>query len=139
MGFKIRRSIRLKGYDYSQAGAYFITICTHERKHLFGKITVGANGRSPDIDCSPDIDHSSKIILNEYGKIVQREWEKSAKIRSEIILDQFIVMPNHIHGIVMIDKNDNPIRANGPFRANGRSPLRRMKPKSISSFISGDK
>lgn len=122
-----RRSVRLKGYDYSSSGGCFITICTHERQCLFGEI-VGANG------CSPD------MILNKYGKIVQYEWRESAKIRSEIILDQFIVMSNHIHGIVMINKNDNMARTNDDILgANSRSPLQRMKPKSISSFIAGYK
>lgn len=54
-----RRSIRLKGYDYSQNGAYFITICAQNKECLFGRITVGANG------CSPDIEDAPKIILNK--------------------------------------------------------------------------
>lgn len=132
---KNRESNRLTGFDYSQKAAYFITICTYERKCLFGRITVGANG------CSPDIVDAPKMILNKFGEIAQYEWEKSAKIRSEIILDEFVVMPNHIHGIVMIEKNNNVVGANDDISgANSRSPLqRRMKPKSISSFIAGYK
>jgi len=108
-----RRSLRLKGYDYSQAGAYFITICTKNRECLLGEIKNG------------------EIILNEYGEIARKEWIKSQIIRKEMKLDEFIIMPNHIHGIVIIDH----------VGANGRSPLRdfRMEPKSISSFVAGYK
>lgn len=87
-----RHSIRLRDYDYSQIGAYFITICTHDRNCLFGNI----------ID--------DKMLLNEFGMLVHGEWIKSAQIRMEIKIDEFIVMPNHIHGIVIIDrKGDRPV------------------------------
>ena len=91
-----RRSIRLKGYDYSQPGAYFITICTHERECLFGEIV------------------NDEMILNDYGKIVYEEWFLSAKIRNEIELyeNEFVVMPNHIHGIVWIIANDVAVTNN---------------------------
>jgi len=82
-----RRSIRLKGYDYSQPGAYFVTICTHNRACLFGDIING------------------QMILNNYGEIVDNEWIKTAEIRKNIILDEFIVMPNHVHGIIIIDND----------------------------------
>ena len=83
-----RRSIRLPGYDYSRAGAYFITICTQGRKCLFGDVAGG------------------KMVLNEYGTIVANEWENTARIRDEIELDEWVVMPNHFHGIVLITGND---------------------------------
>ena len=102
-----RRSIRLKDYDYSQAGAYFVTICSWNKKCIFGDIVNG------------------EMHLNEYGQVVSGEWQRSSIIRKEIELDTFLVMPNHIHGIVGIN-------ACTPFNvgANGRSPLQ-MKPKSI--------
>lgn len=80
-----RKNIRLKEYDYSSNGAYFVTICTYKRQCLFGKIIDG------------------KMVLSEYGKIVNEEWLKSQEIRKEIILDQYVIMPDHFHGIVMID------------------------------------
>lgn len=83
MDTKRRRSIRLKEYNYSQEGSYFVTLCTWERKNLFGKICDG------------------EMILNEYGNIVRQEWERTAKIRNNIDLDIFIIMPNHIHGIII--------------------------------------
>ncbi|XGB43143.1 MAG: hypothetical protein LVS60_04975 [Nodosilinea sp. LVE1205-7] len=79
-----RRSIRLKGYDYSQNGLYFVTICTQNRHHLFGTITNG------------------QMALNPMGEIVHDEWFKTASMRPNIRLHEFIVMPNHIHGIIEI-------------------------------------
>ena len=79
-----RRSIRLPKYDYSQSGAYFITICTHQREWLFGEIL------------------NEKMLLNEFGNIARNEWLKTPKIRPNIELGEFIVMPNHIHGIIWI-------------------------------------
>lgn len=79
-----RKSIRLKGYDYSQAGAYFVTICTKNRQCLFGEIVNG------------------EMILNEYGIIAYDEWLKTPELRINVELDVFIVMPNHIHGIIVI-------------------------------------
>ena len=80
-----RRSIRLKGYDYSQAGLYFITICCENREHRFGKIENG------------------EMILNEYGQIAFDEWLKTTKIRNNVELGAFIVMPNHMHGIIVLN------------------------------------
>ncbi|WP_330204481.1 transposase [Cyanobacterium sp. DS4] len=126
-----RQSIRLKGYDYSQSGFYFITICCYERQCLFGEI----------------INH--QIILNNFGELVKEEWLKSAEIRREIELDEFVIMPNHFHGIVIIDQQINKnIENHQNVGANGRSPLQTiqssqqrisMKPKSLSSLISSFK
>ncbi len=112
-----RRSIRLKDYDYSQPGVYFVTICSWNRECLFGEIVDG------------------EMRLNEYGMILQKEWLKSSEIRKEIELDEFVIMPNHFHGIVCINVTGN---IKFPVGANGRSPLR-MKPKSLSSFMAGFK
>jgi len=79
-----RRSLRLKGYDYSQAGAYFVTICADGKECLFGEIESGV------------------MRLNEYGEIVASEWVRSAEVRSEIGCGEFVVMPNHFHGIIHI-------------------------------------
>jgi putative transposase len=79
-----RRSIRLKDYDYSQSGGYFITIATYQRSVLFGEITEQA------------------MFLNQYGEIVQSCWERIVKHYVHVELDSFIIMPNHIHGIIFI-------------------------------------
>ncbi|RME13326.1 MAG: transposase [Ardenticatenia bacterium] len=85
-----RRSIRLKGYDYTQPGAYFVTICTHERAHLFGRVVDG------------------EMVLNAWGEIVRDEWFRTADIRAnvELYADEFVVMPNHVHGIIWIVETD---------------------------------
>ena len=118
-----RRSIRLKNYDYSKSGAYFVTVCTKDRQCLFGKIFDG------------------NMILNEFGKIVYDEWFLSVKIRNEIELyeNEFVVMPNHIHGIVWINA-DNILHNGNIVGATGRSPLQYGPPKkSLSSFVAGYK
>ncbi len=84
-----RRSIRLKNYDYTQAGAYYITLCSHHFQHLFGTINQG------------------EMQLSSLGQIVQNEWLKTAIMRPTIRLGAFIIMPNHLHGILEIIENDN--------------------------------
>jgi len=79
-----RRSIRLKGYDYATPGAYFVTVCTHERECLFGDIVDGV------------------MRLNEAGRMVNTVWDEIPAHYPGIDVDAFIVMPNHIHGIVAI-------------------------------------
>lgn len=125
-----RRSIRLKGYDYSQAGAYFITICTHDRECIFGEIRDG------------------QMHLNEIGKIIETEWLKTAEIRDNVELDACAIMPNHVHGIIIITGNAGTSDAVGTndFKnfvdvtdgAHGRAPLRRQ-PNSIGSIVAGFK
>jgi putative transposase len=80
-----RRSIRLKDYDYTQAGAYFITICSWGRECLFGDVV------------------DRQMILNEFGQIIEREWLQTGIVRSNVVLDTYIVMPNHIHGIIALN------------------------------------
>ena len=79
-----RRSIRLKGYDYSSEGLYFITICCHNKVCLFGHVVNAA------------------MVLNEYGQVAFNEWMKTPEIRPNVEWGEFIVMPNHIHGIIRI-------------------------------------
>jgi putative transposase len=101
-----RRSIRLNGYDYSDPGAYFVTICTYDRICLFGKITNG------------------EMKLNGYGDIVRDEWEKSPLIRAEIELGPFVIMPNHFHCIIKIIDLANDrrgVRPDAPTRRPGPS------------------
>ncbi len=80
-----RRSIRLPGYDYSQPGAYFITICVQDRVCLFGEVV------------------EDKMCLNDLAEIVIEEWKKTQEMRPRIQIDAFVVMPNHFHGILIID------------------------------------
>jgi putative transposase len=80
-----RRSIRLKGYDYTQAGAYFITICTNDMKCIFGTV------------------ENEEMILNEFGEIAYNEWSKLPQRFTNSELDVFQVMPNHLHGIIILN------------------------------------
>jgi REP element-mobilizing transposase RayT len=102
------RSIRLPTYDYSQGGAYFITICADDRRCLFGRIV------------------DSRMQVNEVGAAIEEEWFRSPTIR-KIVLDAFVVMPNHVHGIVFMDS----------VGATGRSPAPRSGPGrgSLGSFV----
>lgn len=79
-----RHTIRLQGYDYSQAGAYFVTIVVHGRECLFGEIVDG------------------KMVLNEFGKIVQRAWFDLPKHNPHVELGAFCIMPNHVHAVIII-------------------------------------
>ncbi len=93
-----RRSIRLKGYDYPRAGAYFITTCTRNRGHLFGKI------------------ENQDMILNDAGQIVANCWFDLPNHYENIVLDISFIMPNHFHGIIVFTK---------PVGAIHESPLQR--------------
>ncbi|MEO7316212.1 MAG: hypothetical protein ABIW47_13570 [Ginsengibacter sp.] len=101
-----RRSIRLKGYDYSQAGAYFITICCKDMKCFFGKV------------------ENNEMILNEFGQIAFEEWVKLTDRFAQFELDVFQIMPNHMHGILVIKeigtnsdkkKNENNLNISDSF------------------------
>jgi len=89
-----RRSLRLPGYDYSQAGAYFITACTHNRAMLFGDVIDGV------------------VRLSEMGAIVQQAWDDLPTHYHGIDLDAFIVMPNHVHGIIVLADQSERRHAN---------------------------
>jgi REP element-mobilizing transposase RayT len=82
-----RQSIRLKKWDYT-SGCYFVTMNTHQSRALFGAIVNG------------------KMVLSEAGRIAEEEWRKSAVIREGIELDEFVIMPNHVHGIVRLQGLD---------------------------------
>ncbi len=78
-----RRSIRLRGYDYSQSGAYFVTICTQNRECMFGKIVDG------------------EMVLNDPGRMVKKWYQELENKFPDIRCDEYIVMPNHFHGVVV--------------------------------------
>lgn len=102
-----RRTIRLRGYDYSADGAYFITVCTQHRVKVFGCVKNGA------------------MHLSEAGKIVVEEWLRSQEVRAEVILGEWVVMPDHFHAIVRLDSSLSLGRATGAsdVGATGIRPL----------------
>jgi REP element-mobilizing transposase RayT len=87
-----RRSVRLKGHDYAQPGAYFVTVCTRDRECLLGEVADG------------------EIRLNEYGMAVREEWLKTAELRENVEVEACTVMPNHVHGIVVITNGKGTAR-----------------------------
>lgn len=91
--FRGRRSTRLKGYDYSLEGCYFITICTSKKKWLFGNVIDG------------------RMELSRFGFIARREWERVGRLRKDVALDSLIFMPNHAHMVIWIKtkSNDDPM------------------------------
>ncbi|RIY36850.1 hypothetical protein CKY20_04795 [Capnocytophaga canis] len=126
-----RRSIRLKGYDYSREGLYFITICCQNRAHYFGEII------------------NEEMQLNEIGEIAQKCWRDIPNHFKNVLLHTFVVMPNHIHGIIEIV---TPVGANQHLldnetanqhlpddnRAKDISPLRGTS-NTIGSIVRGFK
>jgi putative transposase len=125
-----RNSIRLRNYDYASSGAYFVTICAAQKLQVFGEILEDA------------------MLLNDFGRIVLEEWNRSFEIRAELSGDAFVVMPNHIHGIVWIlEPNQTDVEHASIVTgvgATGRSPLRgNVVPgpakKSLGAFVAGFK
>ncbi|MBR5270970.1 MAG: hypothetical protein IKV64_02170 [Clostridia bacterium] len=95
-----RKPTRLKGYDYSSPGTYFITICVKDRKELLSKIIVGTGV----LDCP-------KNILTKYGEIANKHIQDMSDFYDNIKIDKFVIMPNHIHLLIQISEIDNQ---NGP-------------------------
>ena len=124
-------SNRLRGWDYSRNGHYYITIVTAGRNRLFGEIKEG------------------EMVLNEMGEIVYDEFFKSFELRDELFLGAFVLMPDHLHAIVILDKSKcecpGHVGMHGHVETHGRaslptpSPNFQRQPKSISSFVAGFK
>jgi REP element-mobilizing transposase RayT len=157
MGKKYRnkyriQSHRMPGWDYGGNGLYFITLVTQNRECHLGEIVNGDGQKIMD--------------LSDFGRIVQTEWEKSFTLRDELSVDEYIIMPNHLHAIIVLEKRDDNgtdgmdgmngthgwhVETHGRASLQGhshrqsqksqpseKSPFTR-KPKSISSFIAGFK
>jgi putative transposase len=105
---KRRRGLRLKHFDYSQAGSYFVTICTHERKPILGSVVAG------------------KVILTAAGEAVAGAWLRLPDRFPSVVLHEFVVMPNHLHGILTITQPIRPTKAgaasSAPTEPTGQRP-----------------
>ena len=112
VGVPQRRSPRLPAFDYSRPGAYFVTICTYERRCVFGRV----RGRS--------------VLLSEAGQIVEEEWLRTAERRPYVVLDSHVIMPNHVHGLIVIQEH---------ARAAGLTTSSGPKRHSLSSVVGGFK
>ena len=191
--FHQRRSIRLKGYDYAQAGAYFITICTHNRLPLFGKIVRAGfipdpnnqtgqpqtgqpqtgqpqtgqpqtgqpqtgqpqtgqpqTGQPQGLPLRDANDTAqpvgagftpARMNLNEYGQIAHEQWQKIPVRFETVELDAFVIMPNHIHGIIIINESQ-PVKAgltptlNRQFSQTQRCPKRKTIGDIVGAYKS---
>ena len=130
-----RKSIRLKGYDYSQPGAYYVTICVGGRECVFGH--VGVQNFEP------------RVCLSELGKIADDCWQEIPEHFPNVRLDEYIIMPNHVHGILCIaDENDNFVVGvqNIVIGVQNFEPLQQKRneyqkiiPRSLGSIIRGFK
>lgn len=107
--FKSRKLKRLKGYDYSSNGYYYVTVCTQDHKEIFGGI------------------ENDDMHINQYGKIIANIWVQIPRHFKNIELDKFIIMPNHIHGIIIIN---NPVEAGHALPSN-----KNTKSKNLSIII----
>jgi len=128
-----RRSIRLPDYNYAKAGAYFVTICCKNRKCLFGKIVSG------------------KMVLNKNGEFATQCWREIPQHFPNTILGEYVVMPNHLHGIIRITGNVTGIGgdADGIVGVENFQPLQptlpqknafqKIIPRSICSIVRGFK
>ena len=92
-----RRSIRLNGYDYSLAGAYFVTVCTQDRLCLFGNV------------------NNEQMTLNQAGQMVYEQWSELPKRFPDSAIDEFTMMPNHLHGILIINDNETTQSVGAPL------------------------
>jgi|WetSurMetagenome_2_1015567.scaffolds.fasta_scaffold33664_3 putative transposase len=110
-----RKRNRLKEYDYSNAGYYFVTICVNDRNDYFGKI------------------EGTKCVLNEFGKLAKQILENIPVKYPYVSIDYYVIMPNHIHVIIIIDPSENV----SVVTSRDLSPLNRLKPKikSLSEII----
>jgi len=131
-----RTSRRTTGWDYTQTAVYFVTICTHDRARLFGTV------------------HEGRMRLNDVGRIVAGEWRRSESIRAEMTIDAFVVMPDHMHGIVWMHRDDargtersaHPASHGGATLGDGDPPDPDTKAtglhrpaRSLGSFVAGFK
>lgn len=101
-------SARLQNWDYGENGAYFITICTKNMACYFGDVVSGPSVETRLIASVHDNDSKCEMQLNELGKIAHRNWENIPNQFPDIELGNFVIMPNHMHGILIINKMKLP-------------------------------
>ena len=116
-------SSRLPTWDYSNPGMYFVTICAKNHIHYFGSVSKGMMNLSP------------------IGEIIEREWHNTDKIRKNVLLDEFVIMPNHLHGIIRIVETDNYVETHSNASLLQKSNKNSFGPQknNLSSIIRGFK
>jgi len=114
-----RKLPRHPNYDYSQDGAHFVTNCSYQRKSLFGEVTDG------------------EMIVNSLGEIIYQQWQQTGELREHVELDAFVVMPNHVHGIIMIINSPNDRRRDMMHHVptHNKRQFSKLIPNSLSSIV----
>lgn len=100
-----RKSIRIPEYDYSQNGVYFVTVCTHDRKHILGTINVSNDAEFPNAAVGADIIRPH-VTLTGIGKLVEKYILKINVVYPTVFVDKYVIMPNHIHLLLSIENTD---------------------------------
>ena len=101
MEAKNRKPNRLSGFDYSQTGAYFITICTKDRQCILSRVVENP----PEKSVGADIIRPPKIELSKYGDIIYKAIQNIPSIYTGVLVDRFVIMPNHVHILLRIENN----------------------------------
>lgn len=114
-----RRSIRLRGYEYTQSGAYFVTICTQNRDCLLGEVVKGIMG------------------ANDAGQMIQSVWDELPQHYPGVDVDAFVVMPNHVHGIILLTADSKSNIGAGPCACPGNEqPDSTGQPRGVAPTMS---
>ncbi len=119
-----RKSNRLKGYDYSQNGIYYITICTRDRKPLLVKIKDNGG-----VGLAPTLNDAATPVLTRIGEIIDRNWNELPNIFPNVDIDEYVIIPNHFHGILIIKS------VNKEDAASERAPASDAPPLTLGSVI----
>jgi REP element-mobilizing transposase RayT len=112
-----RRSLRLQNFNYAAAGAYFVTICTHQRAEVFGHI------------------EANTVTLSSAGKVIESVWEEIPAHHASVAPDEFVVMPNHIHGILVIHESPAGARVIESDSTSASVEAQFIAPKSASERV----
>lgn len=110
-----RRSLRLPGYDYRKGGVYFVTVCAHQKRCIFGEIL------------------NETMIPNECGFIVEEEWLNSESVRPNVELDWYVLMPNHLHGVIVLRDEDDKQKMSSDLAASPTSST--LKAGSLGAIV----
>ena len=116
-------SVRFKDWDYSASAPYFITVCTKDKAHFFGEI------------------QNDEMILNDFGRIVEYEWLQTPILRPDmnLTLDEFVIIPNHFHGIICIGENEYNKHPHTEDMPGGKSNGLMPQSKNLASIMRGFK
>ena len=112
-----RRSVRLRNLSYAEPGLYFVTICTHGRQRLFGDVGAG------------------EMVLSEFGRIARDEWLRTPEVRPYVVLDAFVVMPDHVHLLFGILPHEGNAEASSPPPADGAGHTSGVSPRRFGNAV----